>query len=132
MQALPPGQALRLLAGTPIGRVVFTQHALPAIRPVNHIVHQGDIIIRSHDGADLVNAANASGSVGVVVAYEADEIDPTSRTGWSVVVTGYATLVTDPEELADYATLLRPWTDHTMDRTIRIHPEIVTGFRLGT
>ncbi|WP_370095729.1 hypothetical protein [Streptacidiphilus sp. MAP12-20] len=33
---------------------MFTQHALPAIRPVNHIVDQGDIIIRSHNGADLV------------------------------------------------------------------------------
>ncbi|MEZ0067308.1 hypothetical protein ABIA32_003321 [Streptacidiphilus sp. MAP12-20] len=70
--------------------------------------------------------------MGVVVAYEADEIDPSSRTGWSVVVSGYATLVPDPQELADYAILLRPWTDHTMDHTIRVHREIVTAFRLST
>ncbi|MEY9872537.1 hypothetical protein ABH931_002013 [Streptacidiphilus sp. MAP12-33] len=108
----------------------FTPSFSAVARSPNHIVDQGDIVIRSHSGAALVNAADAPGSTGVVVAYEADDIDPLARTGWSVVVTGYATLVTDPDEAAEFATLLRPWTDHTMDHTIR-HPEIVTGFRLS-
>ncbi len=46
--------------------------------------------------------------LGVVVAYEADVIDPETHLAWSVVVTGYARPVTDPEELSRYRALLRP------------------------
>ncbi|HEY8983128.1 MAG TPA: pyridoxamine 5'-phosphate oxidase family protein, partial [Streptomyces sp.] len=67
---------------------------------------------------------------GVVVAYEADDIDPWTHLGWSVVVTGYAHLVTDPRELARYDRLLRPWTDRTMEHAVRIQPSLVTGVRL--
>ncbi|GHE60320.1 hypothetical protein GCM10017771_83540 [Streptomyces capitiformicae] len=35
---------------------------------------------------------------GVVVAFEADAFDAAARSGWSVVVTGRATVVADPDE----------------------------------
>lgn len=117
-------EALRLLGTVGLGRVVFTEHALPAIRPVNHIVDDGDVIIRSHRGATLTS------SVDTVVAYEADEIDTDEHTGWSVIVTGIARRVTDPASVARYETLLRPWVDQHMDQVLRIHPEFVTGFTL--
>ena len=71
-----------------------------------------------------------TGEQGVVVAYEADAIDPDTHLGWSVVVTGYAHLVTDADELARYRALLRPWMDRTMDYAVRIRPDLVTGIRL--
>jgi hypothetical protein len=43
-------QALDKLASAPFGRVVFTEHALPALRQVNHLIDHGRIIIRSHPG----------------------------------------------------------------------------------
>jgi nitroimidazol reductase NimA-like FMN-containing flavoprotein (pyridoxamine 5'-phosphate oxidase superfamily) len=122
--------ALDLLASVPIGRIVFTRHALPAIRPVNHIVDREDIIIRTHEGAALSAAAEQDGPAGVVVAYEADSIDPETRLGWSVVVTGYARLITDPAQAAEYQRLLRPWADQDVDYTVRIRPDLVTGYRL--
>lgn len=118
-------EALRLLGTVGLGRVVFTEHALPAIRPVNHIVDGGDIIIRSHRGAALTSSVNT------VVAYEADEIDADEHTGWSVIVTGIARKVTDPATVARYEALLRPWVDQQMDQVLRIHPEFVTGFTLS-
>jgi hypothetical protein len=124
---LDRAEAIRLLAGAEFGRIVFTAHALPAIRPVNHLVHHGEIIIRSHLGGAIRHAV---GGAGVVVAYEADEIDPRRRLGWSVVVTGYARQVTDPDEVAGFEAALTPWVDRAMDTVIRIRPEIVTGFRL--
>jgi hypothetical protein len=36
----------------------------------------------------------------VVVAYEADDLDPQRQLGWSVVVTRLATTLTDPEQIA--------------------------------
>jgi len=41
------------------------------------------------------------------VAFEADAIDPDTHHGWSVVVIGYAHLVTDAEELARYQVPLK-------------------------
>src|SRR5215470_18115310 len=83
---LPKDEALRLLASVPFGRVVFTARALPAVRPVNHLV----------DGT------------GTVVAYEADEIDPATHQGWSVVVVGRAVPVTDELHRLRYRELLQP------------------------
>src|SRR5437667_22837 len=48
---LPKDEALRLLGSVPFGRVVFTARALPAVRPVNHLVDGNRIIIRTSPGA---------------------------------------------------------------------------------
>ncbi|MET9895320.1 pyridoxamine 5'-phosphate oxidase family protein [Streptomyces sp. NPDC006465] len=127
---LDGGEALRLLGSVSLGRIVFTRQALPAIRPVNHVLVDGDIVIRTHGDAALTRYTRQNESEGAVVAYEADDIDPDTHLGWSVVVTGYARLVTDPWELARYRPLLRPWVSRTMDHAVRISPVLVTGVRL--
>jgi hypothetical protein len=127
---LDDAAALRLLGSVSLGRIAFTQHALPAIRPVNHIVDDGVIVIRTHEGAALTSRTLQADGPGVVVAYEADSIDPDTHLGWSVVVTGYAHLVTDAGELARYRALLRPWVRQTMDYAVRIRPDLVTGLLL--
>jgi hypothetical protein len=127
---LDSGEALRLLGSVSLGRIVFTRQALPTVRPVNHVLDHGDIVIRTHEGAALTAHARQTGASGVVVAYEADAIDPDTHLGWSVVATGYAHLVTDPQELARYRELLHPWVQQTMDYAVRIHPDLVTGIRL--
>ncbi|WP_217168070.1 pyridoxamine 5'-phosphate oxidase family protein [Streptomyces sp. AC512_CC834] len=123
-------EALALLGSVSLGRIVFTRHALPTIRPVNHILDDGAVIIRTHEGAALTSRTQKAGDPGVVVAYEADSIDPDTHLGWSVVVTGYARPVTDRADLTRYQTLLRPWVDRTMDCAIRIVPDLITGVRL--
>ncbi|WP_344979480.1 pyridoxamine 5'-phosphate oxidase family protein [Streptosporangium fragile] len=129
LHEIPREESLRLLAGAAMGRVVFTLHALPAIRPVNHIVDDGDIIIRTHMGAAITAAVNGHETV---VAYEADVIDPEDHIGWSVVVVGPARVVHDETEISRYRRLLRPWVSGNMDHVIRIRPQLVTGFRLVT
>lgn len=129
LTGLTRAQSMHLLASVPLGRVVFTHHALPAIRPVNHIVDGDDIIIRSHPGAAIVSAADQA--AGVIVAYEGDDISPATRTGWTVIVTGTARLVSDPADTARYAPVLRPWVAGDMSQLIRIHADIVTGYALG-
>ncbi|MBF6176634.1 pyridoxamine 5'-phosphate oxidase family protein [Nocardia blacklockiae] len=122
-------EAMRLLAGTQVGRVVFTRDALPAIRPVNHLVDEdGSVVLRTRVAARFTCAIR--GNSPVVVAYQADDIDTTRRLGWSVVVTGFARPVTDPDRLARYERLLHSWVDMVMDTVIVIEPEIVTGIRL--
>ncbi|WP_406675401.1 pyridoxamine 5'-phosphate oxidase family protein [Nonomuraea sp. N2-4H] len=125
LRELPAAEAMRLLARAPLGRIVFTRHALPAVRPVNHAVVDGAIVIRTTPGMIIGGHMEQA-----VVAYEADELDGQERLGWSVIVTGVAAPVTDPEEAARLRGLVRPWVTGEMDQVIRIRPEIVTGFVL--
>lgn len=124
MTELDRHEALRLLGTVGLGRIVFTEFAMPAVRPVNHILDDGDIIIRTHTGAALLSA------VDTVVAYEADQIEPDEHTGWSVVVTGFVRAIKDPAVVARYEQVLKPWVERNMDQVLRIHPEIVDGFLL--
>lgn len=124
---LDPAEALALLAGAGYGRVVFTQHAMPAIRPVNHLIDDNHIIIRTRLSAALSTAVRTPDPV---VAYQADAIDAASHLGWSVVVTGLARPITDPDRITRYRTLLRPWVNQPVDTIIGIRTDIITGFRL--
>ncbi|MFE2140533.1 pyridoxamine 5'-phosphate oxidase family protein [Streptomyces sp. NPDC059456] len=130
MEELGADEALRLLGTAELGRIVFTRHALPAVRPVNHVLDRGDIIVRVQDGSTLAALLATQQGSGVVVAYEADDIDPGEHLGWSVVATGYATAVTDPDEIKRYVRLLEPWAAGSASGAIRIRPDLVTGFRL--
>ncbi|MCX4767962.1 pyridoxamine 5'-phosphate oxidase family protein [Streptomyces sp. NBC_01275] len=120
-------ECLRRLARAPVGRIVYTRQALPAVLPVNFGLDQ--------DGAVLVRASASSGLVraigGAVVAFEVDEVDAATNSGWSVVVTGAATLVID---LAEHARLLRTgprsWAPAPKEVFVRIAPELVTGREL--
>ncbi len=125
---LVESECWQLLSGVSLGRIVFTQHALPAIRPVNHQVDDQTIVIRSHLGAAIV--ARAAAGDGTVVCYEADAIDPVRHTGWSVIATGMARLVNDPAAISRYEQILEPWVGDQMDYVIAIKPEIITGLRL--
>jgi len=127
-QKLDRVEAMRLLASVDYGRVVFTLNTLPAIRPVNHLVDEGRIIIRTRITRSVVAALRFTDSP-VVVAYEADSIDSESRSGWSVVVTGLARIVTDPDQVTRYEQLLKPWVNHA-DTVLAIDPDIVSGFRI--
>ena len=147
MMELSRAEALHLLGSVSLGRIVFTQDALPTLRPVNHVLDRGQIVIRTHLGAALTLHTSTSTSTsragsggsdrsnrsgGVVVAYEADNIDLDTHLGWSVIVTGYAHQVTDPDDLSRYEAILEPWVDQSMDHAVRIRPDLVTGFRLTT
>ena len=125
---LDRAESLRLIARAPYGRVIFTRDALPAIRPVCHLVDDDEIIVRARITSRLTGAVRQESSV--VVAYEADDIDPMTHTGWAVVVTGRARSITDPLRLTRYERLLRPWMDRTLDAVIAIEPTIVNGIRL--
>ena len=127
-QLLDRVEAMQLLASVDYGRVVFTLNALPAIRPVNHLVDEGQIIIRTRLTTPISTAVR-SADAGVVVVYEADSLDPQSRAGWSVVVTGRAHTVTDPDQVSCYEGLLLPWVNHA-DTVVAIEPGMVSGFRI--
>src|SRR5215467_7499493 len=93
LQSITRSESLRLLGDVSMGRVVFTHRALPAVRPVSHIVEGEQIIIRVDRESALARAISANARD--VVAFEADEIDPADHLGWSVIVIGRAHVLGD-------------------------------------
>ena len=116
--ALSEGDALALLATVPVGRLVYSDRALPFVTPVNFILDGADVVIRTGRRSPL-----ATHTPGNVVAFEVDDIDVVDRSGWSVVVTGRVELVDDVNDVARLdAWHLQTWQPATTDRYLRLRP----------
>jgi len=123
---LDRGESLRLLASVPVGRLIFTVNALPTVRPVNYVLVDELILLRT--AAESTVARKVAGAV---VAFEADELDAATCSGWSVTVTGRAALVTDPEAIARYRGVrLVPWAPGAREVFVTITTELVEGRRV--
>ncbi len=82
---------LSLLSSVGLGRVGLSVDALPVIVPVGFHV-SGDRIVFA-----LCPSDRAAASVnGVVVVFEADDVDPMTGDGWTVMVQGPARVLADP------------------------------------
>jgi uncharacterized protein len=116
-------QCLRLIATAPVGRIIYTRHAMPAVELVNFTLDAGDIVIRTAPSGKLLAAIR-----GAVVAFQADHYDPAARAGWSVTAVGHAREVTDPADIGTLRTAgPRPWAPGDHPYFVRITPGQLTG-----
>ncbi|MFF2042051.1 pyridoxamine 5'-phosphate oxidase family protein [Kitasatospora sp. NPDC058170] len=127
VETLGEAECLRLLSTVPVGRVVYTEHALPAVLPVSFQV--------AADGRLLLAVRRLSTTArcldGTVVAFQADLLDPATRTGWSVLVHGRADVVRDAEQYRRaLRSGLRPWVGDPDPMFVALVPELVSGRRL--
>ncbi len=124
---LSPTECLRLLGAGVIGRVVFTESALPAAQPVTYLLDGEEIVFRTRNGSKLAAATRNA-----VVGFQADEFDVATRTGWSVLGVGQAYEVRDPDRLSELAaTLPDPWVPAHDAHTISIPLRQLSGRRLA-
>ena len=127
LQQLSRDECLRLVVQVPLGRIVYTRQALPAVELVNFTLDDGEIVIRTDSGGKLAAATR-----GAVVAFEADNVDVATHFGWSVTIVGYSRAVTDGADLRHLEKAgLSPWAPGKHDHFIRISPEIVNGRRIS-
>jgi hypothetical protein len=127
IMTIPTDECFDLLASTSVGRVALTRKALPVILPVNYAVDGDTVVIRTRPGSLLASSRER----GVVVAFEVDELDRETCTGWSVLVTGTLREITDVGELARAEQLpLVPWVGGDRRHFVRITPGMVSGRRI--
>lgn len=124
LEILPFEVCLGLLASVPVGRVGFFADGEVVILPVNHIVEGQDIVFRTARGAKLSAAEGQD-----LVAFEADEYDEQTRSGWSVLVTGRAEVVYEEADVQRLSRRgLHPWASAVGDPFwIRIRATSVSG-----
>jgi len=128
LEVLDGPECHRLLAGAVIGRLAYTEGALPAIQPVHFTLYRDRVLIPTSAGSKV-----AAASRGAVVAFETDEFDAASRTGWNVTVVGSAQVISAP---ADVAVLDRlgavAWAPAEVPCYIAIDTTLVRGRRIVT
>jgi nitroimidazol reductase NimA-like FMN-containing flavoprotein (pyridoxamine 5'-phosphate oxidase superfamily) len=113
-----------LLATQSVGRVAYTEHALPAIRPVTYTLYGRHIVFCTAPGFSL-----AHGVTGRVVAFEVDHIDHATATGWSIVATGIARPLHPPANLTARDQV--HWGGGHRQPFLTITPAALTGRALG-
>jgi len=85
----------RLLGTARIGRLSFTDGAMPAIVPVPFSMHDDAVLIPAHRDGDLVRGARGS-----VVALGVDSYRDVPGPGWSVTVVGPSHVLGDARSVA--------------------------------
>lgn len=126
LECLSSEECLRLMAAVPVGRIIYTRRALPAVELVNFVLDRGDIVIRTDPSGKLAAATQEA-----IVAFEVDEVNVATRSGWSVTAIGRSRAVTDPGDIAALRqTGLVSWAPGDREHYIRITPGILNGRRL--
>jgi hypothetical protein len=127
LRQLTRDDSLRLLATAPIGRIIYTRQALPAVELVDFALEGGDIIVRTDRSGKLAAATR-----GAIVAFEADAVDMEHRSGWSVTAIGPSRAVTDAADIARLQRIgLDAWAPGVREHFIRITPQLLNGRWLG-
>jgi nitroimidazol reductase NimA-like FMN-containing flavoprotein (pyridoxamine 5'-phosphate oxidase superfamily) len=119
---LTRADCLLLIGPGGLGRVVFTDAAMPAVQPVAFVLDGGDAVFRVPHGGPLDAA-----SQGTVVGFQVDAIDSGTHTGWSVLGVGRAYEVTDPGRFAAFPA---GWGCDDTAYTIAVPLEQLSGQRI--
>ncbi|MCD9879164.1 pyridoxamine 5'-phosphate oxidase family protein [Streptomyces guryensis] len=122
MVEISGAEALWLLEGSALGRLVYTQRELTVVRPGRHTWEYGRLVVRTPAPAAAVPAT---------ATYHVDEVRAATGTGWSVTVAGPVDVITDADEAAHYQRTLAGWSHGPHDTLLRLHPKTVSGFRLA-
>ncbi|URM94580.1 pyridoxamine 5'-phosphate oxidase family protein [Actinomadura madurae] len=123
---LPRAECLHLMSTVTVGRLVFTEQALPAVMPVGFVLDHADVVIPLPQGSGLIAATRDA-----IVAFEVDDLDALGRNGWSVTAVGRAHVVSDPGDRVREA--LRPWTEGLAGAEfLRVSSLQVKGTLLGS
>ena len=132
VEVLPAAECLQLVAGQDIGRIAFTGRFGITVLPVNYRLHDGSIVFRTGQDSPMDTDLRTGLEHGEYqVAFEVDEIDASTREGWSVLIHGPAHHVTDAEERTAVAgSGVAPWTGGSKEQFIRILPTRITGRRI--
>jgi hypothetical protein len=121
--SLDRAECLRLLASRSVGRLAYVARTgVPDIVPVNYVLADGQLLIRSGSGPKLQAAER-----GDTVAFEVDELDEGNRSGWTVVVTGRLSRAHPSEAVSS---LPVPWATGPRRHLMRLELQRVTGRRL--
>jgi hypothetical protein len=125
LEELTQRECLRLARTCALGRLAVVVGGRPLVFPVNFAFDDSAVVLRTGAGSKLDGARAGA------VAFECDDINRLFHTGWSVLITGDAEAVHEPNEIARLEQLpLGPWSPGPKPVWLRIRPRTITGRRI--
>lgn len=120
-------ECVAALHSTDVGRVALATPSGPRIVPVNYGVLDDAVVVRTSAYSELAQHA-----IGAELAFEADDLDFSRHTGWSVVAHGVGSSV-EGDELARIRRVAdpEPWAAGNRAFYIKISWHDLTGRRIG-
>lgn len=124
---LDPDDCVALLRSTPVGRIAFVHEDHLTVLPVTYAWTDDAIVFRTLDGEKLQAADQFQD-----VAFEVDEWDVRTHSGWSVLVRGVAEHIEEWSEIEHLEqTDLVPWVHEEWRRMwVKVIPNEITGRRI--
>jgi nitroimidazol reductase NimA-like FMN-containing flavoprotein (pyridoxamine 5'-phosphate oxidase superfamily) len=109
-----------------VGRIAFVSGGKPALFPVNYMAEDDGIVFSTAQGTKLSALAG-----GAPVVFEVDDSTAMEHAGWSVLVEGTASEITDEAELDRLRRgPLKSWAVSAAEHWIRVTIESVSGRRI--
>jgi nitroimidazol reductase NimA-like FMN-containing flavoprotein (pyridoxamine 5'-phosphate oxidase superfamily) len=125
LRELDRAECLELLATKTVGRVAYCTPVVPEILPLNYtLTPEGTLLIRTSPHTTLGRHLPHT-----TAAFQVDDIDDYTETGWSVLLRGTTTPLTT-DELPPTPHRPRPWAEGTRPLHLRLTPHTITGRRL--
>jgi nitroimidazol reductase NimA-like FMN-containing flavoprotein (pyridoxamine 5'-phosphate oxidase superfamily) len=126
LDRLTDSECRALITPGGVGRVVFSTDRGPEALPVNYSFVEDALVFRAAPDTPL------AGIIGTDVGFEVDRLDDPLSEGWSVLVSGPASKITEPALIGQLADAVRPWAGAGRDVFIRIEPRRITGRRISS
>jgi len=124
LQELSRAECMELLTEKNVGRVVYAGPDGPEIIPLNYIVHNDAVLFRTSPHSLLGRSLPLD-----VAAFEVDETDDFTESGWSVVLRG-AVHALDADDLPPVDERPTAWPAGQRTLYVRLAPRTVTGLRM--
>lgn len=125
---IPEDECLQLLSQRSVGRLAVVRKGRPLVFPVNYAFDGEVVVFRTDPGQKL------SGSPLRKIAFQIDDVDEATGTGWSVLLQGYGYEITNAVDQRSEARLKLPVTPMVPGERrhwIEIIPETITGRRIA-
>jgi nitroimidazol reductase NimA-like FMN-containing flavoprotein (pyridoxamine 5'-phosphate oxidase superfamily) len=113
------------MGSTSVGRIALVDEDGPVVLPVNYVMDGETVLFRTSPANSIARHLDDAR-----VAFEVDEFDDYTQSGWSVVVRGVASFVPADELDRDEQSGPFPWADGVRTLVVRVTPLSITGRRL--
>jgi len=124
---LTEAESRALIAPGGIGRFLFVQAGRgPVAFPVNFKMDGTDVVFRIGSDSETIEGVHQQ-----PVSFDVDHLDEALGEGWSVLVTGTASIITDDDDLKRAQALdIEPWAGGNRNIYVRLSPTRTTGRRI--
>lgn len=126
LHELEVAESWQLAATVKLSRIGWNSPTGPVVIPVNHVVHDDSVWIRTSAHSSMAVQIDES-----AVALLVDDIDPETHLGWSVQFKGRAEIFYHEDRVPEQVLRLRTWPPGARPLWVRLTPKQVNGRRLS-